>query len=166
MNKEETIAFLTGDLRGRFLQYIENCYTHYQNLEAFLAFSKSPEMLQELEHSLSTIEEGINKAVQLRENYSDLMSLNASTAVEIVPILNVIDNWEYAYTTLKHVQNIQRKNFDIFLSCMEAGITEQEYNELFRTAKMNNLMSTTKKTILEQRDMISINSFSQLCYEL
>lgn len=165
MNKEEAIDFLTRDLRGRFLNYLEKCYDYYQNLDSYLTLCKSPQDIQALESCLTTVEEGIRKATEIRDFFLSLVSFNIEASDEVAPILRVIDNWELSFTSLDHVQKLHHRNLEFFIKCVEAGVTEDEYDQLFKSAKMANLMDTSKNTISKQREMISFNTFSQLCYE-
>lgn len=165
MNKEEAIEFLTEDLRGRFLQYIEKCYAHYQNLDTYLSLSKSPDELQMLEKCLEAVEDGVNRASEIRDFFISLVNFNVSISQEVAPIINLIDTWELSFTSLDHVQKLHRRNLDFFITCLDAGVTESEYDQLFRSTKMMNLMNSTKNTISKLMEMVSFNSFTQLCYE-
>lgn len=165
MNKEEAINFLSGDLRGRFLRYLERCHDHYRNMDTFLSLCKSPEETQELEKFLSIIADGIGKASEIRDSLLGMIRLDTTAASDVAPIIRDIDNWELSFASLDHLQGLHRRNLDFFAKCIDAGVTEDEYDNLFRSAKMANLMDASRKTITQQREMITFKTLSQPRHE-
>ncbi len=163
IKKEDAIQFLSVNMLDRFVLYVNEVNQYYHDINTFLKLCKSSDELQLLDRYLFVIEQGLDEANNMKDFFESVIELNESVEHELAPIFSMINNCEMIYTTLASLQNIHKQNFDLFMSCLSAGCTEDEFNQLFINDKMNTLLKRGQKTLESQRIVITSYSTLQHC---
>ena len=154
ITKKDAIDFLTIELSDKFSLFVDKAFTYYTDMESFLVLNKSINDLQDLDKYLYMVEQGLKKAYEMRDFFESLILLNKNVEHEIAPLISEIDNWDLLYSTLESLQELHRRNLRFYISCMEAGCTDAEFDSMFHDTRMSSLLAKGLETLKTQKERI------------